>query len=101
MSPDELGIVAKLAGKGLRVSEQVDGVRSKELRDVLRRFELEARASRFTDSAVCSVTPISSAPSVQRRQAWKRCVECGRSTDRPRRGLCDRCRKAEDRARTG
>jgi hypothetical protein len=97
MTPDELGIVAKLAEIGRAKLEREDGVRDYTLRDLVRRFVQELDAQRWTPepTMVCSVTSITDAPS---RRRWRRCSSCDRPTDRPRRGLCDRCRKAEDRA---
>ena len=47
MSPDELGIVVKLAAIGLRELERRDGVHDPALREVVYRLSLDARAARF------------------------------------------------------
>jgi hypothetical protein len=93
MSPDELGIVVKLAAIGLRELERRDGVHDPALREVVYRLSLEARAARFGEaSMIASVTHIDDAPSkralgISSVPAWRRCEECDRSTDRLRRGV--------------
>ena len=103
MTPDELGIVAKLAEIGRRELERRDGVRDPALRDLLARFELEARAARFGEpTMLASVTYLDDwRPEEDTRvssSVWRRCEECDRSTDKLRRGLCNACRMRRSRA---
>jgi hypothetical protein len=83
MTPDELAVVAALAARGLRQLEVVDGVRSPELHELLRRFVLERDTPTGAMTMVASVSYLD-----DRRQVWKRCEECGRLTEKLRRGLC-------------
>jgi hypothetical protein len=87
--------VAYLARLGLEVVERRDGVRDPELRALVAELAREARAARYDVGPVASVTSITEAPSLRR---WVVCGDCGEQTDRPRRGLCDRCRKRRARA---
>jgi hypothetical protein len=100
MTPDELGIVAKGFAEWVAAREREWERRSYPLRDIAYRFELEARAARFGPaSMIASVTNITDAPS--RREVWRRCEECGRSTDKLRRGLCGAHYQAWRRAQAG
>lgn len=87
MERAELEVLARAARVGLR-----DLRRDRVPQPVLERalYDSALLLGQLGATVACSVTAITDAPS---RRVWVRCVECDRSTDRPRRRRCEACYK--------
>lgn len=99
LSGDALAAVARLVALGLRDWERRNGLRDGRLRGIVAEIDRAARVERVAPSMTCSVTNIAAAPSGT-RNSCPRCERCGLPpSDRLRRGICDRCRMRDRRAR--